>query len=60
MVSGQTFRTPSKHITHYGQRPEFPYPYQTRYPLHYGQRPDFRTPNKHVNHYDQRQDFPYP
>ena len=30
MVNDQTFRTPSKHVNHYGQRPDFPYPYQTR------------------------------
>jgi hypothetical protein len=26
MVNDQTFRTPNKHVTHYGQRPDFPYP----------------------------------
>ena len=25
MVNNQTFRTPNKQVTHYGQRPDFPY-----------------------------------
>ena len=42
MVNDQTFRTPNKHVTHYGQRPDFPY--TKKHVTHYGQRPDFPYP----------------
>ena len=50
MVNDQTFRTPNKHVTHYGQRPDFPYSLTNTLPTIVNDQ-TFRTPNKHVTHY---------
>jgi hypothetical protein len=42
MINDQTLRTPNKHVTHYGQRPEFRTP--NKHVTHYGQQPDFPYP----------------
>ena len=69
MVHGQAFGNPNKHVTHYGPRSGFPYPYQTLYSLCSMVRLSvsltntlltmlhgqaFFTPNKHVTHYGPR------
>ena len=75
MVHGQAFRTHNKHVTHYGPRSGFMYPYQTLYSLCSTVRLSvpltntllsllhgqaFCIPNKHVTHYGPRSGFLYP
>ena len=75
MLHGQAFRTPNTHVTHYGPRSGFLYPYQTRYSLCSTVRLSvpltnmlptmvhgqaFCIPNKNVTHYGPRSGFRTP